>query len=192
LKYLYIFTSNYYKGISKLKKNKNTKRRTLAPSFFFLFFQPITCGYGAHHLHLFTWLFVLAFERRRHLFCCLDTALARLLVVSSLLWSTPVCFVLSSALPHSCAASNCHTPLMLASAAVRSSHDLLEHYYIRFLSPLIPLLMNAIDGRPPFPLLRRSLPSPLLLYKLDNHAHGTLPPTAEFSPHSLSAHSLLC
>jgi hypothetical protein len=37
--------------------------------------------------------------------------------VSSLLWSTPVCFVLSSALPHSCAASNCHTPLMLASAA---------------------------------------------------------------------------
>jgi hypothetical protein len=49
-----------------------------------------------------------------------SSPVSRLLVsvrVSSLLWSTPVCFVLSSALPHSCAASNCHTPLMLASAA---------------------------------------------------------------------------
>jgi hypothetical protein len=33
---------------------------------------------------------------------------------------------------------------------------------------------------------RRPLPSPLLLYKLDNHAHGTLPLTTEFAPLSHS------
>ena len=57
---------------------------------------------------------------------------------------------------------------------------------IRFLPPLIPLLMNAIDGRPAFPLSRRPLPSHLLLYKLENHVHETLPPTVKFASRSHS------
>ncbi|KAL5672686.1 hypothetical protein ACJX0J_016992, partial [Zea mays] len=61
---------------------------------------------------------------------------------------TPVCFVLSSALPHSCAASNCHTPLMLASAAcllcsavltaVKLVDGQFAHAILRYLASVFP------------------------------------------------------
>jgi hypothetical protein len=64
LKYLYIFTFNYYKGISKLKKTKKSQTSDARPSSFFFFsFRPMTCESSGSFFNLLISSSLLSYAR---------------------------------------------------------------------------------------------------------------------------------